>query len=52
MIDGHVKERPENQPRVDSPVTWEPYDKTLPRNAFEKAHYYPVSDDLVMRVVN
>ena len=48
----HVRERLQNQLRVNFPVTWEPYDKTLPRNAYEKVHYDPVSDDLVMRVVN
>ena len=52
VIDGHVKERLESQLRVDSPVTWEQYDKTLPRNAYKKVHQDPVFDDLVMRVVN
>ena len=53
MIDCRVKERLENQLRVDSPVTWEEYDKTLLINAYEtrKVHHDPVSD-LVMRVVN
>ena len=48
MIDGHVKKRLEGQLRFDSLVTWEPYDKTLPRNAYEKVHYDPVSDDIVI----
>ena len=52
MIDGHVKERLEGQLRVDSPVTWEPYDKTLPGSAYEKVHYDPVSDEIVMKVVD
>ena len=39
MIDGRIKERLESQLRVDSQVTWEPYDKTLPRSAYEKVHY-------------
>ena len=30
VIDERVKERLENQPRVEIPVTWEAYDKTLP----------------------
>ena len=33
VIDGNVKESLEGQLRVDSPVTWEQYDKTLPRSA-------------------
>ena len=36
MINGHIKERLENHLRVNSPITWEPYDKTLPRHAYEK----------------
>ena len=34
------------------PLTWEPYDQTLPRNAYEKVHNDQVSDDIVMRVVD
>ena len=52
MIDGHVKERLESQLRVDSPITWEPYDKNLPRSAYEKVHYDQVSDEIVMKVVD
>ena len=52
MIDGHVKERLEGQLRLDSQVTWEQYDKTLRRHAHEKVHYNPVSDYIVMRVVD
>ena len=52
MIDGHIKKRLESQLRVDSLVTWRPYDKTLPRNAYEKVHYDAVSDDFVIRGVN
>ena len=51
VIDGHVKERLESQLQVESPVTWEPYDKSLPRSAYEKVHYDPVSDEIVMKVV-
>ena len=52
VIDGHVKERLESQLRVDFPVTREPYDKNLPRSAYEKVHYDLVSDELVMKVVD
>ena len=50
VIDGHVKERLEGQLRVDSPVTWESHDTTLPRSADEKVHYDPVSDDIAMKM--
>ena len=52
MIDGHVRERLESQLRVDSPLTWEPYDKNLPRRAYEKVHYDQVSDEIVRKVVD
>ena len=43
-----------NQLRVDFPVTSKLYDidNTLPKNVYGKVHYDPVSDDLVMRMVN
>ena len=50
VIDGHVKERLESQLRVESQVTWEPYDKSLPRSAYEKVYYDPVSDDIAMKM--
>ena len=52
VIDEHVKERFENQPRIESPVTSEAYNKILPRSAYKKVHYDPVTDDLVMQVVD
>ena len=52
VIDGHVKERLESQLRVDSPITWEPYDKNMPRSAYEKVHYDQVSDDIVIKLVD
>ena len=58
VIDEDVMERLErlgNQLRVESPVTWKAYDKTLPRSgydSYEEVTYDHVTDDLVMRVVD
>ena len=37
---------------LSTPVKWEPCDKILPRNAYEKTHYDQASEYLVMGVVN
>ena len=52
VLDEHIKDLLENQLQVESVVTWEARDKTVPRSAYEKVHYDPVTDDLVMRVVD
>ena len=41
----------ENILKVDSPITWEPYDRNR-RAFYEKVHHDPTSDDLVMRVTD
>ena len=42
VIEEHVKEGLENQLQVESPVTWEAYDKTLLRSAYKMVHFDPM----------